>query len=58
MELEMKSLQVDDWTGADSPPAFEIGSGFTSVGTLSGESSITKVIIGNGVTTIDNSAFQ
>ena len=51
---------VDDWTGADSPPAFEIGSGFTSVGAsaLNAQTSITKVIIGNGVTSIGNTAFN
>ena len=44
------------WTGA---PAFEIGPGFTSVGdnALNGQTTITQVIIGNGVTSIDSAAF-
>ena len=55
----------ESWTGAvgpnaeTGPPAFEIGPGFTSVGdnALNGQTTITQVIIGNGVTSIDSAAF-
>ena len=49
----------DSWTGAGSPIVFEIGTGFTSVeaSALSGESSVTQVIIGNEVLTIGQYAF-
>ena len=50
---------TSDWTGADSPTSFKID-GFTEIGTtaLENQATITEVVIGNSVTTIDDGAFQ
>ncbi len=48
-----------DWTGAGSPTSFKID-GFTSIGNtaLVNEGTITNVVIGNSVTTIEATAFS
>ena len=50
---------TSDWTGADSPTSFKID-GFTEIGTtaLENQATITEVVIGNSVTTIDTAVFR